>query len=417
MGSSFQCIILNIGDELLLGETLNTHAHHLSKACTDLGIMLRAHISVGDDIGAIHRALEGAEKEASLLILTGGVGPTSDDKTWEALSVHLRVPLEENEKAKDMVLAREKGVEKKLWHLPQKSEALYNEVGVAPGIWLTTPKHVYVVLPGVPQEMHTIFFTEVIPRLQAFVKHKNIPLPILLHRYFHTAGIEESLLYAKLPPNLQRLNKEPSGQDPFLRLAFLPKPGQVSLRLTALSSSLSLAKKSLQKTQKDICAVLHKDIFSQEENGHITHAIAHKLRQKRCTLSIAESCTGGYLSHLITQYPGASTFFAGGVIAYQNAVKEQLLGVKAEDLSRYGAVSKPVAEAMAQGVAQALGTDIGLATTGMFPPPQEKKGEVWLACAYKKTLSTRHIRPHTTRAIGIETAAYYGLKLLYDMLE
>ena len=409
-----QASILTIGDELLLGDTQDANSHYLIGQCRTLNIQVVQSLCVQDNSEDIQRALAYASLNSTVILMTGGLGPTADDITLGALAAYLNVPLTNNVEAKKQVLHYRKKqgstlYNEKLWQHPQNATALFNPVGLAPGMWLKHNKHCYIALVGVPIEMQSIFEQAVRPKLQALYQTntnqtKTTANPTV-YAYLHTLGLRESLLN-------ERVKAIPLGKD--VHLAYLPKLGRVSLRLQAPSAiALTLAKKRIKEA-------LGQDLYSEQKSETPAQAIAHLLITQQWSLAIAESCTGGYLTHLFTQHSGASRYLIGSLIAYHNRIKTDQLHVPTEILNTQGAVSEATVQSMATQIRTQYNSTVGLATSGMLSEAEnmsnEKLGQVWLACDYQGTVLSRRIQVASTRAANVVVAAHYALRLLLDTM-
>ncbi len=363
--------ILAIGDELLVGQVVNTNAGWLAGQLTLLGIRVRRVVTVGDHEHDIIDAMEQEWIHSDLLLTSGGLGTTGDDVTREAvaeffgrkllLNTSVLARLQESimERGQTPMAALER-----MAMMPRDFAALPNPVGQAPGLHYRTARRrrTFVALPGPPEEMKAIFKGSVVARLS--VRRDRFRLS---HRTLCTAGIPESFLASKLADLTARFE-----------IAFLPSPGQVRLRLTALGKT---AEASLDALEKAIRSVLGDAVFGTGEDT-LELVVGNLLRQQQRTIAVAESCTGGLVQDLLTNVPGSSDYVAGGVVAYDNRVKRMLLGVQAATLTREGAVSRTTALEMARGVQTAIGADLGLAVTGVAGPGGGTKdkpvGTVWI---------------------------------------
>lgn len=371
--------ILTIGDELLIGQVVNTNASWLGEQVSLLGIDVIQIIMLGDDEQAIHDALAQACEATDLIILTGGLGPTHDDLTVEAVAHFFDAPLHTNQAILDKIAARFERrnrtmpeSNRKLALVPEGFEVLANTVGTAPGLWRGNDAGcMVVILPGVPREMKAIFEQEVVPRLR-----QQKGLRAIRHRTLLTTGIGESNLQEKIGALSEVLG-------PSLRLAYLPSTRGVRLRLTALGEDNEAVEQSLDWLEALLREKAGRYIYGVGDDS-LEAVLGRLLTERSLTVAVAESCTGGHVLNLLTNIPGSSAYVVGGVIAYANSVKEQL-GVSAAVLEAEGAVSEAVVLQMAEGVRTHLGADIGLATTGVAGPdggtPEKPVGTVWIGYA------------------------------------
>jgi nicotinamide-nucleotide amidase len=384
--------LLTIGDELLIGQTTNTNAAWLGDRLSRLGVEVERTVTVGDDPERMREELDRSARRATLLLLTGGLGPTHDDVTREVVSDYFDAPLQTD----DDILARirryyeRRGRQMpssgpKLAQVPRGFEVLENPVGAAVGLWHETSvygsERLVGVLPGVPEEMKGIFEGAVEPRLE-----NRTDLREVMHRTLITSGIAESLLQERLGDLSDLLDEN-------LHLAYLPSTSGVRLRLTAANGTASPAEQRLDRLEARIRDRVGMHVIG---TGDVTleEVLGDQLRTANRTIAAAESATGGLIGHRLTSVGGSSDYFAGSVVAYANAVKEAVLGVETDILTEYGAVSEPVALQMAEGVRDRLGVDVGVATTGIAGPtggtPQKPVGTVWLG--YADDVRSRAVR-------------------------
>ncbi len=374
-----KAILLTIGDELLSGTTVNTNAAWLGAELTGQGIAVVRMEAVGDDPEAICQALRRARAQAEVVILCGGLGPTHDDRTRQALADCLNRPLQ----LRPELLAQIEAYFKRRGRampernrvqalVPEGFEPIPNPVGTAPGLWLEDEAGIVAVLPGVPHELQVMMRQTVLPRLE-----QRPGRPILLQRMLITAGIGESDLQ-------QQLAGVASLLDESTRLAYLPGPYGVRLRLTVKAPTTKVAQERLAALESFLLERIGERFVGFDEET-LEVVVGRLLQELRATVAVAESCTGGHLADCITNVSGASTYFRGGVVAYDNTVKVEVLGVDPEVLGREGAVSEAVAIQMAQGVRERLGAQVALATTGIAGPtggtPDKPVGTVWIGLA------------------------------------
>ena len=384
--------LLTIGDELLIGQTTNTNAAWLGDRLSRLGVEVERTVTVGDDPERMREELDRSARRATLLLLTGGLGPTHDDVTREVVADYFDAPL----RTDDDILARIRryyerrgrqmpSAGPKLAQVPQGFEVLDNPVGAAVGLWHETSVHgserLVGVLPGVPEEMKGIFEGVVEPRLE-----KRDDLQDVVHRTLITSGIAESVLQERLGDLSDLLSEN-------LHLAYLPSTSGVRLRLTAANGTVSTAEQQLDRLEARIRDRVGMHVIG---TGDVTleEVLGHQLRVADRTIAAAESATGGLIGHRLTSVGGSSDYFIGSVVAYANVVKEAVLGVGADILTEHGAVSEPVAIQMAKGVRNRLDVDVGVATTGIAGPTggtsEKPVGTVWLG--YADDVRSRAVR-------------------------
>ncbi len=367
---------LCIGTELLLGEILNSNAQYLATELAKLGIPHHFQTVVGDNIPRIHAALDIATQRNSLLLLTGGLGPTPDDLTHTALAAYFGVPLVEYPQVWEEIKRRfeERGIQpspsnRKQALLPEGAMVLPNPTGSACGIiWTPRPGLTLMTFPGVPSEMRGMWEQTGIPYLRAQGWGQEVFFSQVLRHW----GIAESALAEKAGSLLHQTNPT---------VAPYAGKGEVRLRVTARATDETAAKALLEPVVAQLQAIAGEDYFGSDEDTLAT-VVGRLLRARGQTLAVAESCTGGLLGELITAIPGSSAYFVGGILAYANPVKQQLLGISAQDLETYGAVSQPVAAQMAQGVQALLNSDWSLSITGIAGPdggtPDKPVGLVYI---------------------------------------
>ncbi|MDD4192985.1 MAG: competence/damage-inducible protein A [Mangrovibacterium sp.] len=379
--------IITIGDEILIGQIVDTNSAWISEQLNMHGIDAYQITSIHDDHGQILKALADAESRADLILITGGLGPTKDDITKKALCAYFECGLVINEQVLEQVTGmltrrsiRINQLNKDQALVPEKCTVLPNTTGTAPGMWFEKDHVIFVSMPGVPFEMQYLMENEVFPRLQGKGKVRTIyHQTVLIH------GIPESMLAEHIEPWELAL---PS----FIKLAYLPSPFMIRLRLSAYGEDTDGLKDEVAaQIEKLKMIVPAANIFGYNQDT-LSGVTGKLLRDFHATVGVAESCTGGYIAHLITSNPGSSAYFKGGVIAYANAAKVSVLGVKPETLEAHGAVSKEVALEMARGAQKVLQTDYAIATTGIAGPdggtPEKPVGMVWIAIAGKHHLTT-----------------------------
>lgn len=369
--------IINIGDELLIGQVVNTNASTMSQLLTGVGMEVRKTMVVGDVRQDIWDAVDEAMHESDVVLVTGGLGPTKDDITKKLLCEYFDSELIENKMALENVerIFKSRGYEvtpvnRAQALVPKCCEVLNNDLGTAPCMWFSHEGRVLVSLPGVPFEMEWLMRNRVIPKLQ-----ETFYTDIILTKNILVQGIGESFLSDLIEPWELSLPEN-------VKLAYLPVAGLTKLRLT-YRSTLNI-QSSLNSLTKGLYELAGKYIVG--EDCETLDELVHKtLVERGLTLATAESCTGGNIARLLTAQAGASAYFKGGVVAYSNEVKESVLGVKHETLEAHGAVSEETVREMVEGVRTRLGADLAIATTGIAGPdggtPEKPVGTVWIAVA------------------------------------
>ena len=405
-----KAIIVTIGDEILLGQILDTNSRYAASALARLGIETVKMLSVSDKPQEIRAAADAALQQADLVIFTGGLGPTKDDLTKKTLADYFGTRLVFNDEAygwvREFVSHYPNGhmneYNKNQALLPEKCTLLRNRKGTASGMWFERAGKVLVSLPGVPFEAEYLIKEEVLPRLE-----KRLAGDLLKYKMLTVYDVPESDLAMSLRAFEDGL---PEG----VALAYLPSPGFVRLRLTAKGAAVQ----QLDACWAALTAALQGKRFTPAESGAPEEAFAREIAALGVTVAAAESCTGGNVAHLITAVPGSSRYFLGGVVSYANNVKVRTLGVRAEDLQKYGAVSEPVALQMAQGVRELTGADFAVSTTGVAGPdggtPQKPVGTVWIAVAGPKGARAQQFHFSATRERNIAKASVKALELLLD---
>lgn len=402
--------LLTIGDEILYGQIVDTNSRWMSAELDKAGIKVIRKTSVGDQESEILQALAEAERRADIILITGGLGPTSDDLTKPCLAKYFNCELRIHEEALAEVTAffisrgRElTEVNRQQAALPVCCTKITNPMGTAPGMWFEKNKKVFVSMPGVPHEMKRMMTETVIPKLLETFK-----VPAILHQIIRTAGIGESVLAEKISSWEKSL-------PPHIRLAYLPGVGGVKLRLTAFGENHDPLQKEIDLLLEKLRPLAGDYVYSyKDENLEVS--IGNLLREKKLTVAIAESCTGGYVSHLITSVPGSSDYFLGSMVPYAYDIKMQQLGVKPETLQMFGAVSEPTIIEMANLVRSKFHSDIGLATSGIAGPggatPEKPVGTVWIAYSDKYQTVTRKLQLSKDRMINIQLASMGVLNLI-----
>ena len=388
--------LINIGDELLIGQVVNTNASWIASELEKNNIHVARILTIADDFNDITNTLSEALGHAEVVIMTGGLGPTKDDITKTALCDYFDMQLVMHEPSLANVtdFFTKRGLQISAINqmqglVPDGCEPLLNKVGTAPGMWFERDGKIVVSLPGVPFEMQWLMSEYVLPKLQ-----QRLGTEAILHKTVLTCGIGESFLAdtiesweLALPTNF--------------RLAYLPEAGKVRLRLSAHGDDKLLLQQQMDEQLAKLIPLIDTYIYGYDDETFAS-VIGKLLIERGATLATAESCTGGQLGHRITEVAGASAYYLGGVVAYSNDIKEQLLGVHTDTLTQYGAVSAQTAEAMAIGCRKLFQTDYAIATTGISGPTggtEEKPlGTVWIAIASEKEVVSKKYVFRTTRA-------------------
>lgn len=402
--------ILAIGDELLYGQTMDTNSHWISVEVDKAGFKVLRRTTVGDNEEHILTALAEAESRASVILMTGGLGPTGDDLTKPCLVKYFNCETAIHEEALMEVTAFFKNRGRELTEvnrqqaaLPICSTKITNAIGTAPGMWFEKNGHVFVSMPGVPHEMKKMMEDIVIPKLNT-----TFQTPLVFHQMIRTVGIGESYL-------MERISGWEKNLPDHLKLAFLPGLGEVKLRLTGNGESLETLMSEIDKQTLKLKELIGEYIYGFGDIS-IEAAVGNMLRERKLKLSIAESCTGGYLSHLITSVVGSSDYYLGSMIPYDYDIKMRQLGVRPETLEKYGAVSEPTIIEMANSVRARLNADVGVATSGIAGPggatPDKPVGTVWIAYSDKHKTVTKKLQLSTDRMVNIQATATAVLNLI-----
>ena len=380
-----QAEIITIGDEILIGQIIDTNSAFISKALNDVGISVYQITSIQDDKHHILKALKEAEQNADLVIITGGLGPTKDDITKHTLASYFNDELiVHDETLSHIKFIWKNRIKKPLLQVNidqanvlKSSEVLFNANGTAPGMWIAHNNKIFVSLPGVPFEMKALLNKEVIPRLSS-----RYELPYILHKTILTAGIGESDLANQISQWEDDLPKH-------IKLAYLPSLGRVRLRLTAKGSSRENIDSLVQSKVESLLPLIKNYFIGFQDDKEIEKVIASHLTSKKLSLSVSESCTGGKISSAITALSGASKYFKGGVIAYSDDIKKELLEISPDLIDKYTVYSHEVVEAMAKGTLKKFNADYAIATSGNAGPNNASEvddvGTVYIGIASKNS--------------------------------
>lgn len=407
--------ILTIGDELLIGQVIDTNSAWLADKLTELGFEVTRILSISDKPEAISEAVKELMATNSLVISTGGLGPTSDDKTKQTLCSLFGGELTIHSASLNMIeqLFQKRGLpitetNRSQAYIPSSCIPILNHHGTAPGMIFKEGNSHLVTLPGVPFEMQNMFENGVTPFLK-----QNFEFHPIVRRTINTFGIPESFLSDRL-----------SGFEQFLSsngisIAYLPSPAGIRLRLTAKGNNTGEINNMLDVAIEELNSLIGDNIVSHY-NEPLPLVVSNKLRAQQATLSLAESCTGGFISHLITQIPGSSEIYKGGVVAYSNEIKHNVLGVNRDLLARYGAVSQEVVEAMLKGALNVFQSDYAIAVSGIAGPtgatPDKPVGTTWIGVASKSQMLVKLHRFGNLREVNIQRSAYTALYQLLKII-
>lgn len=406
--------VITIGDEILVGQIVDTNAAYISQSLGNIGITVRERVSVGDTADEIRRALDRELSLSEIVVMTGGLGPTKDDVTKRTLAAYFGCGMVRHQPTYDMVreMLLRRGIEfselnRRQADVPECCTVLPNRNGTAPGMWFDRDGKVIVSLAGVPFEMKALMDEQVVPLLkEKFRLRSNV------HRTMITFGIAESIL-------AERIEAWENSLPEWLHLAYLPSPSGIKLRLSAYEKDAEPARRRIDDCFSELEKIIPEYVVGYDDCT-LVDSVARLLTEKHATLAAAESCTGGRIAAQIVEKDGASRFFLCGVVSYSNASKVNVLGVDAMDIERYGAVSRQVAEQMAEGVRRISGADYAVSTTGIAGPTggSEDKpvGTVWIAVATPSGATARRMCYGRLREQNIERASASALDMLRRIL-
>lgn len=406
--------ILTIGDELLYGQITDTNAQWISDKISNSGFRVVHKTTVGDEENVILQAFKQAEERADIVLITGGLGPTADDLTKPMLSRYFNSPLALHEEALKSLeeLFEARGFQltdrnKQQAYLPEACTYIPNPLGTAPGMWFEKNGKVFISMPGVPHEMKQMLEYTVIPRLGRFFDP-----PAIYHRMIRTCGIGESWLADKIKDWEEKLPEN-------MKLAYLPGLGEVKLRVTAFGDRLEALQHEVEDQCKQLLPHIEKWVYGYNDDS-LARAVGNLLLKENKTVGVAESCTSGFVGYQLTSIPGSSMYFNGSIVAYQNKIKETILGVKKETLEQFGAVSEETVREMAEGVIKTLKTDYGMATSGVAGPGGGSKekpvGLVWIAISNGTHTIAKKLNLTKERDTNIRYTATYLLNLFRQTL-
>lgn len=407
---SVKAEIITIGDEILIGQIVDTNSAWMARNLNLYGIEVKQISSVSDKREHIISALDEASCRADIILITGGLGPTKDDITKHTLLEYFGGNLIENQEQYNQIVRIFSSygravtpVNRKQAEVPDSCVCLVNKNGTAPGMWFERNEKVFVSMPGVPYEMMGLMEEDVLPMLA-----KKFNTPHIIHRTFLTQGIGESYLATWIADWEEVL-------PPHIKLAYLPSPGQVRLRLSGSSPDQAKLKAEMDALAHKLYELIGEHIYGEGDLS-LAAVIQQNMIDRGLTLALAESCTGGNIAHELTEIPGSSAYFLGGVIAYSNSIKKSMLGVNEETLSKYGAVSEEVASEMALGAIRYFHSDYAIAVTGIAGPgggSEEKPvGTVWIAIATGSKVTAKSFRFGQNRSRNIVLATLSALNLL-----
>jgi nicotinamide-nucleotide amidase len=407
--------IITIGDEILIGQIVDTNSAWMAQALNNIGIRVKQISSVSDDEQHIIDALKLAETRADIILITGGLGPTKDDITKITLAKYFNMGFRRDEETLKQVTsifdkANRPMIElnRKQADVPDGCIVVQNKNGTAPCMWFEAHGKVFVSMPGVPYEMMYLMEDEILPRLKT-----GFDIPFILHKTMLTAGIGESFL-------AERIANVESSLPAYIKLAYLPKLGQVRLRLSGTSRDEHQLKEDINHYARLIADEVREYIVVEDDIA-LEKAVLDMMKSRGLTLSTAESCTGGYIAHLITKHAGSSAVYSGGAVTYSNALKMAVLGVQEGTLNQSGAVSEETVKEMALGAVARFKTDYAISVSGVAGPdggtPDKPVGTVWIAVADANGVEARKYTFGNKRIQNIERSAAAALTLLLNRLK
>lgn len=405
--------VVTIGDEILIGQIIDTNSGFIAKSLDKIGVQVVEMLSISDDKKHILNTLSNLQNNVDLVIITGGLGPTKDDITKKTLCEYMQDDLVYNEEVlvhvtkliEDYFKRPITQLNKDQALVPSKCEVLFNQVGTAPGMWMQKENTVFVSLPGVPYEMKYIIENEVVPRLvQKFNR------PYIIHKTLLTYGVGESLL-------AERIELWEDNLPDFIKLAYLPSPGRVRLRLTARGANEEILLTAIETEVAKLEPQIQDCLVGYEDDETLEVILGKLLAKENLTIATAESCTGGKIASLLASVPGASAYFQGSVVSYATLAKEDIIKIPAQIIQEHSVVSKEVAEAMSLGVQKLFKSDFAIATTGNAGPTKGEAdaevGTVFISVATPDGVFTEEFNFGQPREKVIDRAVNKGMELVY----
>lgn len=407
--------IIAIGDEILIGQITDTNSTFMAKYLNDIGVEVNQITAISDEKEHIVNSLEDSLKRSDIVLITGGLGPTNDDITKCTLAEFFNTELVHSENVLDNIkhIFDGRGIALNKQNLdqalvPKNCIVLNNRMGTAPGMFFKDSGKMVFSMPGVPFEMKALFTEQVLPIIE-----ENNGLFIIVNKTILVYHIPESIL-------AERIEEWETALPKNMSLAYLPSPGLVKLRITAKGENRDVLLSNIDKQLKLLSNYISVDL-SESASLKLEEKINKLAIERDVSVATAESCTGGFIAHLITSIPGSSTFFKGSVVSYSNEIKENILKVKKQDLNKYGAVSETVVEQMAEGARELLNTDYAVATSGIAGPAggtiEKPVGTVWIAVASRKKTISSCFNFSNNRDRNIEKSANMALEMLYKEIK
>ena len=406
--------VMTIGDEILIGQIVDTNSAWIGQQLNLVGLEIQQTLTVSDTRYGILEGLKHTSKDADIILITGGLGPTKDDITKKVLSEYFGVDLVFNETMWEHIteMFTKRGYPLQEAHrtqcyLPANCTTLHNKMGTAPGMWIEHEEKIYVSMPGVPYEMKYLMENEVIPKLKTrFVQQA------ILHRTIRTAGVGEGMLARAIEDFETNLPAS-------IKLAYLPNIAQVRLRLTGRGTDGAVLNAALDAKVEELKTLIPQYIYGYEKES-IPEVVGQVAKEKGITIGTFESCTGGFIAHELTTIAGSSAYFKGSIVAYSNDVKMNLLNVSDETLKNHGAVSEETVIEMVKGGLNTLNVDYGIAVSGIAGPsggtPDKPVGTIWIAVGNKDKVETHLLKGSDNRAHNIKRTANIGLNILRKFL-
>ena len=402
--------IITIGDEILIGQIVDTNSAWMAKELNKIGLRITQISSISDSKEVIISSLNLASQRADVVLITGGLGPTKDDITKVALLEYFGGKLEVNREQLNEVERLFKSFGKKVSDInvkqaevPTSCNILINSRGTAPGMWFEKDDTIFVSMPGVPYEMKWLMENQVLPKLKS-----RLDLPIIEHRTFLTQGVGESLLS-------EWISEWEDALPVYIKLAYLPSPGLVRLRLSAVGQDSKILSEELKKLGDTLYSIIGKHIYGEGDTS-LPEVIQELFIQKNLSLSVAESCTGGNISHLITSIAGSSSYYKGGAVPYTEKLKAELFGVSPDTIEVHGVVSEEVARELADGARKVFNSDYAISITGIAGPSGATEhlpiGSIWIGVAGPESTHAKLFRFSTDRQRNITMASLSALNWL-----
>lgn len=404
--------IITIGDEILIGQIVDTNSAFIAKSLDRIGVEVAEMLSISDDKKHILDTFAQLQNKVDVVIVTGGLGPTKDDVTKKTFCEYFNDELVVDQKVLAHVTELIEGFYKRPISQLNKDQALvpstctvlHNKVGTAPGMWMKKENTVFISLPGVPYEMKYLVEEEIIPKIVREYKR-----PYIIHKTILTYGQGESLV-------AERIEQWENNLPEFIKLAYLPNPGRVRLRLTARGTNKEELEEAIESNVQSLDAIIHDIIVGYEENETIETVIGKLLSKQNKTISTAESCTGGRIASLLSSVPGSSSYFKGSVVSYATEAKVNVLGISQDLINQFSVVSAEVASAMALNVKALMKTDYALATTGNAGPSKgdsdAENGTVFIALATPDGVIVEEFNFGQPREKVIDRASVKSLEIL-----